>query len=346
MNKNNLASTAKKLGKQTSATLTLPVLVYLILLMISGIGGHGVLNIFTGQALSSILTDAAYMTIVALGIGFQLKFGRFDFCGGALIVVSATIGGVVADAVSGGIVVLMLVSIITGIVLSVINASVYSWLKIPISVVSLAMAYLFEAIPGIVLGGDAGPGIMFMEGYKSLGLFPLILVPFAIACIIYFCYDKFTVVGRQSTLLARNQGAAVNIGINEKANTIVCYVISGLLFGLAGAVYATQNTLVVITTPLQTAGTLFSNIIPSLVGLFLSRFIDDTLGTFVGAFTISMLYFCLEAMGVLSGMRTIYYAVFLAIFIFVSGFWDQIIAFFKGIIGKINNKTMRKAPQS
>ena len=102
----------------------------------------------------------------------------------------------------------------------------------------------------------------------------------------------------------------------------------------------------VITTPLQTAGTLFSNIIPSLVGLFLSRFIDDTLGTFVGAFTISMLYFCLEAMGVLSGMRTIYYAVFLAIFIFVSGFWDQIIAFFKGIIGKINNKTMRKAPQS
>ena len=32
--------------------------------------------------------------------------------------------------------------------------------------------------------------------------------------------------------------------------------------------------------------------------------------------------------------------------IFVSGFWDQIIAFFKGIIGKINNKTMRKAPQS
>ena len=332
MNKNNLANTAKKLGKQTSATLTLPVLVYLILLMISGIGGHGVLNIFTGQALSSILTDAAYMTIVALGIGFQLKFGRFDFCGGALIVVSATIGGVVADAVSGGIVVLMLVSIITGIVLSVINASV--------------LAYLFEAIPGIVLGGDAGPDIMFMEEYKSLGLFPLILVPFAIACIIYFCYDKFTVVGRQSTLLARNQGAAVNIGINEKANTIVCYVISGLLFGLAGAVYATQNTLVVITTPLQTAGTLFSNIIPSLVGLFLSRFIDDTLGTFVGAFTISMLYFCLEAMGVLSGMRTIYYAVFLAIFIFVSGFWDQIIAFFKGIIGKINNKTMRKAPQS
>lgn len=213
MNKKQIA---KKAVKQTGATLALPVIVYVLLLIISGIGGHGFLNIFSGAALSSILTDAAYMTIVALGIGFQLKFGRFDFSGGALIVVSATIGGVVADACSGGIIVLVIVSVVTAVVLSVINASVYSWLKIPISVVSLAMAYLFEAIPGIVLGGDAGPNIMFMSEYNKLGLFPLIFVPFAVACILYFCYDKFTVVGRQSTLLARNQGAAVNIGINEK----------------------------------------------------------------------------------------------------------------------------------
>ena len=335
MNKKQIA---KKAVKQTGATLALPVIVYVLLLIISGIGGHGFLNIFSGAALSSILTDAAYMTIVALGIGFQLKFGRFDFSGGALIVVSATIGGVVADACSGGIIVLVIVSVVTAVVLSVINASVYSWLKIPISVVSLAMAYLFEAIPGIVLGGDAGPNIMFMSEYNKLGLFPLIFVPFAVACILYFCYDKFTVVGRQSTLLARNQGAAVNIGINEKKNVIVCYIVSGILFGLAGAVYATQNTLVVITTPLQTAGTLFSNIIASLVGLFLSRFIDDTLGTFVGAFTISMLYFGLESMGVLSGMRTIYYAVFLAAFIFISGFWDQIKMFAGNMFRKIIHK--------
>lgn len=335
MNKKQIA---KKAVKQTGATLALPVIVYVLLLIISGIGGHGFLNIFSGAALSSILTDAAYMTIVALGIVFQLKFGRFDFSGGALIVVSATIGGVVADACSGGIIVLVIVSVVTAVVLSVINASVYSWLKIPISVVSLAMAYLFEAIPGIVLGGDAGPNIMFMSEYNKLGLFPLIFVPFAVACILYFCYDKFTVVGRQSTLLARNQGAAVNIGINEKKNVIVCYIVSGILFGLAGAVYATQNTLVVITTPLQTAGTLFSNIIPSLVGLFLSRFIDDTLGTFVGAFTISMLYFGLESMGVLSGMRTIYYAVFLAAFIFISGFWDQIKMFAGNMFRKIIHK--------
>ena len=340
MDKKQFAKTA---GKKTAATLTLPVLVYVFMIIAYAAQGYGFLNIFTGPALSSIIADTAYMAIVALGIGFQLKFGRFDFLGGALIVVSAVIGGVVADATGGGVAVLMIVAVVVGVVLSVINATVYSWLKIPISVCSLAMAYLFESIPGLVLGGDEGPSLLFMEEYVALGMFPLVLVPLAIACALYFCYDKFTVVGRQSTLLARNQGAAVNIGINEKKNVIVCYIISGILFGLAGAIYATQNRLAVITTPLQTAGTLFSNIIPSLVGLFLSRFIDDTLGTFVGALTITLFYLGLGSMGVSGGMRTIYYAVFLAIFIFVSGFWDQIIAFFKRLIAKIIQKTSPKA---
>lgn len=338
----NKKQVAKKLGKQTAATLTIPVIVYIIMLIACGAKGT-LFNIFTGPALSSILPDTMYMTIVAFGIGFQLKYGRFDFCGGALIVVSAMLGAQITDMTDGGIPVLVISSVLISVVLSVINATVYSWLKIPISVVSLAMAYFFEAIPGIVLGGDTAPTLIYDNAFNALGSLPVILIPFAIACVLYFCYDKYTTIGRQSVLLARNQGAAVNIGINEKKNVIVCYVISGIFFGLAGAIYATENVLLPITSPLQTAGTLFSNIIPSLVGLFLSRFIDDTLGTIVGAFTITLFYYGLDSIGVLGGMQTILYAVFLAAFIFISGFWDQIIAFFKRLIAKIIQKTSPKA---
>ena len=338
----NKKQVAKKLGKQTAATLTIPVIVYIIMLIACGAKGS-LFNIFTGPALSSILPDTMYMTIVAFGIGFQLKYGRFDFCGGALIVVSAMLGAQITDMTDGGIPVLVISSVLISVVLSVINATVYSWLKIPISVVSLAMAYFFEAIPGIVLGGDTAPTLIYDNAFNALGSLPVILIPFAIACVLYFCYDKYTTIGRQSVLLARNQGAAVNIGINEKKNVIVCYVISGIFFGLAGAIYATENVLLPITSPLQTAGTLFSNIIPSLVGLFLSRFIDDTLGTIVGAFTITLFYYGLDSIGVLGGMQTILYAVFLAAFIFISGFWDQIIAFFKRLIAKIIQKTSPKA---
>lgn len=346
MEKTQVKQAAKKAGKKTAATLTIPVVVYILLLIVSGAKGNGFLNIFTADAMRTLITKSAYMTVVALGIGFQLKFGRFDFCGGAIIVVSATVAGVLTDLTGQGIWFLMTSSVIIGIILSVINASVYSWLKVPISVCSLAMAYLFEAIPGLILGGNTGPAIMYNNRYIPLGTFPLILLPLVIAIVIYFCYDKFTVVGRQSTLLARNQGSAVNIGINEKKNTIIAYAVSGFIFGLAGAIYATQNTLYTLTQPLQTAGTLFSNIIPTLVGLFLSRFIDDTLGTFIGAFTISLLYFGLESMGILNGTKTLCYAVFLAIFIFVSGFWDQIIRFLKDLYQKITQKLAPKPEQT
>lgn len=336
---------AKQAGKKTTATLILPVAVYVVLLIVYAARTGGFLNIFTGAAMSSIIADTAYMAIIAMGIGFQLKFGRFDFSGGTIVVVGATIGAVLADATGLGIWFLMLTSVLTAVVLSVINASVYSWLKIPISVCSLAMAYFFESIPGIVLGGDAGPSIVYESKYNVLGMFPLILVPFALALVLYFCYDKYTVVGRQSVLLARNQGTAVHIGINEKKNTIITYVISGIMFGLAGAVYATQNTIAVITTPLETASTLFSNIIPALVGLFLVRYIDDTLGVVVGALTISLLYYGLEYMGVLGGLRTICYAVFLAVFIFVSGFWEQILLYgsrlFNIIVQKLTPKKLK-----
>lgn len=113
---------------------------------------------------------------------------------------------------------------------------------------------------------------------------------------------------------------------------------SGIMFGLAGAIYATQNFLGPITSPLQTTGTLFSNIIPSLFGLFLSRYINDGLGTFIGALTITILYYGLELIGVKSGMKTLCYACFLAAFILVSGFWDTIVPFIGRKIKQIIHK--------
>lgn len=335
--------TAKTVGKKVTAIFLMPLLVYLVMLIVCGANGT-VFNIFSGPAISDILKRTSYMAIVAMGIGFQLKYGRFDFCGGAVIVASATIGGVFINAVGlgytpvAGWLVMLIICVLFAVILSVINALAYGWLRIPISVISLAMAYLFESIPGLVLNGKQGPNISYRTEFNVLGQFPLVLIPLAIAIILYVCYDKFTVHGRQSALLRNNQSAAVNIGINEKKNTVICYIVSGILFGLAGAIYATQNTLEPITSPLGTSGTLFSNIVPSLVGLFLSRYINDSAGTFIGALSITILYYGLELVGVGGGLKTVCYAAFLTIFIFISGFWDQIWIYLKKLVAMIKAK--------
>ena len=182
------------------------------------------------------------------------------------------------------------------------------------------------------------PQIAFSDTYNKIGMWPLILIPLALGILAYVIYNHFTVAGKQSKLLRENQTAAVNIGINEKKNTVITYVISGFIFGLAGVLYAAQNTIYKVTTPLETAGTLFSNIVPSLVGLFLARYIDDSLGTFIGALTITLLYYGLDVIGVSSGMKVVWYSLFLAVFIFVSGFWDQIWLYLKHCFNEIKCK--------
>ncbi len=327
--------------KKVAAIFVLPVLVYIVMMIVCGTNGQ-TFNIFSSDALSSILKKTSYMAIVAMGIGFQLKYGRFDFSGGAIIVVSAIIAGVLADATGLGPWFLILVAVASGMILSAINSLVYTSIRIPISVCSLAIAYLFEAFSGVILHGKTGPGILYMEKYNVLGTFPLILIFLVIAIVIYVVYDKFTVAGRQSKLLRENQQSAVNIGINEKKNTLIAYLVSGAIFGLAGVIYSVQNPLESITSPLQTSGTLFSNIIPSLVGLFLARYIDDSAGTFIGALTISILYYGLDLIGVKSGSKTLSYASFLCAFILISGFWDQIVAFIKMGISKLKQRPKKE----
>lgn len=327
---------AQKYGKKIAAVVVLPLLVYLIMLIISAANGKS-FNIFSGNTFTNILEKTAYMALVALGIGFQLKYGRFDFSGGAIIVVTAIIGAKFAS-VGANLFVTFIICVAFGMLLSLINSLIYVSFRVPISVISLAAAYLFESFSGLIVGTDAVPQLAFDPAYNKIGMFPLILIPLFLGITAYVVYSHFTVAGKQSRLLRENQKAAVNIGINEKKNTFICYAVSGFIFGLAGMLYAVQNTLAKVSTPLETAGTLFSNIVPSLVGLFLSRYIDDSLGTFVGALTITVLYYGLDVVGVGSGMKTVWYSLFLAIFIFVSGFWTQIMMYLQKWLNIIKGK--------
>ena len=331
------SSKGKFITKKITAIVLLPLLVYLIMLTIAALNGK-TYNIFDGSTLSNVIESTAYMALVALGIGFQLRYGRFDFAGGAIIVISATVAALVAQKSGANLFVVTIVSVCVGIGLSVLNSAIYIWVKVPISVISLASAYLFESFSGLIIGNDPVPQIAFSDTYNKIGMWPLILIPLALGILAYVIYNHFTVAGKQSKLLRENQTAAVNIGINEKKNTVITYVISGFIFGLAGVLYAAQNTIYKVTTPLETAGTLFSNIVPSLVGLFLARYIDDSLGTFIGALTITLLYYGLDVIGVSSGMKVVWYSLFLAVFIFVSGFWDQIWLYLKHCFNEIKCK--------
>lgn len=327
----------KKGGSKTFATIIFPLLMYALMAIICAANGI-TYNLFSFTTIRNLLMSTGYMAVVALGIAFQLKYGRYDFTGGAILVVAATVSAMVVLQINANMWVLLIISVLVGIALSVLNSVVYVYAKVPILVCSLAMGYVIESIGAFVSGGKT-INIIGFPNINGFGYFPWILVPLIVALALNFFYGHFTIAGRQSRLLQQNQLAAVNIGINERKNVIITYVISGAMFGLAGAIYAAQNQIVPTSQPLTTVTTLFANIVPSLVGLFLSRFIDDGLGTFIGALTISILYYGLSLLGHPNdGLRIVCFATFLLVFVFFSGFYDQICRMLRYILYKAKRK--------
>ncbi len=322
------------------AIFFMPVVIYLLMLMIT-VGNGNSYNIFDSNTSMIILKKTSYMTIIALGIGFQLGYGRFDFSGGAITVLSGMIATRLCITFGLGWPVLLIISILSGVLFSFLHSLIYIRFRVPISVISLGTSFLLESLSGLII--DKTYNLSVMSEYAKIYDTLLVLIPLILSCALCFVFQKFTVWGRQANLLAKRQSAAVNIGINEKKNTIICYLVTGIMFGSAGALYAVSNFLDPITAPLSTAGTLFANIIPSLVGLFLARFIDGTLGTFIGALSIQLLYTGLDSNGISGGVKTICYAIFLAIFIFISGFWDQMVFAIKDFIRKRKLKKTKVA---
>jgi ribose transport system permease protein len=163
-----------------------------------------------------------------------------------------------------------------------------------------------------------GTGVNFIANMemKKLATFPGVLIPFILAVLVYTFYKRFTLTGKQSQLLANNQNAAVDIGISEKKNVILSYIYSGILFGFATMIWVSSTIKSASFTSLSTVGELFTNILPVFIGLALSKYCGEAIGTVVGAVTLCLMSYGLQA--VLSAeLGSAITMVLMGIFVFV-----------------------------
>jgi ribose transport system permease protein len=171
---------------------------------------------------------------------------------------------------------------------------VYIFGRNPIVIATMGMALLYESVTCIIYDGG-GVSLVSNIKIKALSTFPAALIPLVAALAIYAYYNKFSVYGKQSELLANNQQAAVNIGVNEKKNVFISYIFSGLIFGLATAMFASTALHRGAFSSLSTVGQLFSNIVPVFFGLMIERYSGATLGVLLGSVTLSIMAYGLSA---------------------------------------------------
>lgn len=266
----------------------LPAIMYIIVMI--ACYSNGKMFFGTWPMWKSIMSSLAISIICAMGIGLQFNSGRFDFSGGAIMLLASIIAGNIAKAHSSNVLLFCLLCVGLCVIFSVAVGIIYVYGRLPIAIATIGMALLYESITCLIFGGT-GINLVADMKLKVFSAYPMVLVPTVIAILIYAFYSNVTVSGKQAQLLAMNQTSAVNIGINEKKNVLVSYVYSGLIFGFASMIYASTALHKASFSSLTTVGELFTNILPVFIALMLGAFCNNTIGIIMGSLTLTLMSF-------------------------------------------------------
>ena len=80
--------------KRIGGTLMLPAAVFVVMMILCY--SHGKMYFGTWMMWKTLIVDIAVSVTCALGIGLQFKCGRFDFSGGAIMLVAGILAGNIA----------------------------------------------------------------------------------------------------------------------------------------------------------------------------------------------------------------------------------------------------------
>lgn len=286
--KKNLVSALKRIG----GTLMLPVIMYLAMMWLCY--ANGKMYFGTDKMWRTLIVDIAVSISCAMGIGLQFKNGRFDFSGGAIMLLSAIIAGNIARNMDNNLGLMVVLCVVCCVAFSLLVALFYVLARVPIIITTIGFALLYESITCLVFDGT-GINIISNMTLRKFATYPAVIWPLIGVIALYAIYSYLTTSGRQATLLANNQQSAVNIGIKENRNVIVSYVFSGLIFGLATVIWIAKAKHDAAYSSMMTVGQLFSNILPVFIGLMLARFCGDTIGIIMGSITLCLLSYALNA---------------------------------------------------
>ncbi|SEV99282.1 ABC transporter permease subunit [[Clostridium] fimetarium] len=310
--------------KNIVCSLILPVVAFIIFYYIArskGNSSYG--DFYTWRA---ILTNAAMPICIGSVIGLNLKNGRMDLSSGANLALTAIIACTLTQAVHGNGFVLLGLCIIFGVLFSILTATIYISLKIPMVITAIGMVLFYESLTKVVNGGN-GSNIVSTSNLNYWGAVPYSYVLAIIALLIYYIITKYSIFGYESDAITNNQNVAVNVGIKEKRTVLAIFIFSGIILGLGATIYASNN-IIDQQSNLASVGIVYSNFIPIIVGLYLARYSNDAVGIFIGSITIAIIRYSLNLVG-FSSLENIVIGVFIIIFSIFTNNQDAIIKKFK-----------------
>jgi ribose transport system permease protein len=260
----------------------MPVAVYLLFAVLttaSGKMGFGV-----GSDLGVIWRNTIYSGLIALALSYNLTSGRFDFSVGSILILATILGATAALQWGLGPVPMLLLCTAIGAGLGALSGLAYVLLRLPPIVVSIGVAMVYEGV-AFLFNGGSGVRVLGNPGLLIFAQQPYITILAAAILVVLVVLLNFTKFGYDTNSLRSGQAIAVSIGVDEKKNAVVCYLVAGALMAVAGVI---SLSILGSCTPklgLGSTSYMMNAFLPLFIGTFLARYSERNIGILVGSFT-------------------------------------------------------------
>lgn len=187
----------------------------------------------------SILREASFIGVAAIGMTFCLTIGAIDLSIGSMLSLLSLV--TISMLGNFGLILTIIAVLFLGCACGVINGILYARLRVPTFISTLAMAYIFKAFALIYSNGN--PVIQFKEkwftviGNGSFGSIPIPFIIFILLAVFGEVILKRTPMGRNIMAIGYSEKASYLSGVNIKN-------IKVFVFGLVGMFTAAAAILI------------------------------------------------------------------------------------------------------
>lgn len=197
-------------------------------------------------SLAGILISAAFLTLVAIGQAFTITTGRanIDLSVANMVTLGAFTTTVFSNGTNAGLMVALLVTVLIGLAVGALNGFVASYLKLPALIVTLGIGYLLATVSQLLNSGMnpmANFGLLAAISNGWLGAIPVMCIFGLVVTLLAIWIRNRTAFGHAIIAVGQSHRAAGLAGISVHGVTIACFMISGALSALVGALMAARS---------------------------------------------------------------------------------------------------------
>ncbi|MDR1533333.1 MAG: hypothetical protein LBS62_14330 [Clostridiales bacterium] len=284
-----------RLLKNIGLTLIIPCFTLAVVLAACAVNG---VSFWAAQGgLRAFLYSVTISVFSAFALGLHLFAGRFDFSLGSVAVLAAVIGGKAAIALQCNWASMLVVFIVTGAVLGAVSGLLYLLFNLPPMITSLGVALAYEGL-SFALSGGSGVKISLNPALLGGASVEFMFVLLAAGLAVMYVLLNYTRFGFNYRAIQFGQKIAVDTGLNEKSNALICYVICGALIAVVGFLRISYNGSQSPQLNLSTSGAIFSAMLPLFIGGLMSGFCEQNISIVVGCLTSALITQGLSSVGV------------------------------------------------